>query len=379
MNCRLCETHILATMQIMWNGYPYHADCIGEAVAQKRAEEESYALRVSGTNDYYNQPEEFYETFDSDDDEFADYENDDDLDDIIERLDEMPNVSDDVLNQIPISSANGNQQNVIVPEVMPNEMHINNIVQRVSGDYAQSKVTATLMAHKGAKYISRDLLQFLPVPPETDTFQPIPHHLLIDAIEEALGYRQIKIVRSEFAASQDGMKLFALLEVSAGMNGLRFAIGCRNANDKSMRLGMVAGYRVFVCDNMALSGEFKPMLAKHTKGFDLIESISIGVDRVQRFFQPMRQNILSMKNIVLKDNEAIEFIYNSFMDHKMPISLIKDVHREYFEPQIEEFQNSTVWSLSNAYTSAFKKLNPVSRYEQTARVGRLLSETFIPS
>ncbi len=63
---------------------------------------------------------------------------------------------------------------------------------------------------------------------------------------------------------------------------------------------------------------------------------------------------------------------------KMPISLIKEVHQEYFEPKIEEFQNSSVWSLSNAYTSAFKRLNPVSRYEQTARVGRLISETFIP-
>lgn len=86
-----------------------------------------------------------------------------------------------------------------------------------------------------------------------------------------------------------------------------------------------------------------------------------------------------MKNITLKDNEAIEFIYTSFMDHKMPISLIKDVHQEYFNPQIEEFQTSNVWSLSNAYTSAFKRLNPVSRYEQTARVGRLIAETFIPS
>lgn len=282
MDCKLCATHILATMQIMWNSNPYHADCIGEAVARKRAEEESAALRASNANDYEDNPEEYDESYNDDDNEFADYEKDDDLDDIIERLDEMPEVDDEILNQIPVSSANGSHQNVIVSEEIPHAIRFSDIVRNVPRDFSQAngysqsndrlqtKVTATLMAHKGAKYIGRDLLGFLPVPPETDTFQPIPHHVLIDAIEEALGYRQIKIVRSEFAVSQDGMKLFALLEVSAGMQGLRFAIGLRNSNDKSMRLGMVAGYRVFVCDNMALSGEFKPMLAKHTKNFDLV-------------------------------------------------------------------------------------------------------------
>lgn len=92
------------------------------------------------------------------------------------------------------------------------------------------------------------------------------------------------------------MKMFGLLELNADYEGVRFAIGLRNANDKSMRVGMVAGYRVFVCDNMALSGEFKPMLAKHSKNFDLIESLSIGVDRIQRNWDPLRRVIDFKRN-----------------------------------------------------------------------------------
>jgi hypothetical protein len=61
------------------------------------------------------------------------------------------------------------------------------------------------------------------------------------------------------------MKMFGLLEVNREFDGIRFAIGLRNVNDKSMHVGMVAGYRVFVCDNTSFQGDFNPMLQKHSK------------------------------------------------------------------------------------------------------------------
>jgi hypothetical protein len=39
----------------------------------------------------------------------------------------------------------------------------------------------------------------------------------------------------------------------------RFSIGIRNSHDKSIRLGLTAGLRVFVCSNMAFSGDFTPV------------------------------------------------------------------------------------------------------------------------
>ena len=37
-----------------------------------------------------------------------------------------------------------------------------------------------------------------------------------------------------------------------------------------------------------VSGVFTPVLAKHSKSFSLIDCISVGVDRMQRNFEPMR-------------------------------------------------------------------------------------------
>lgn len=244
MDCNHCGEHIIATTSVSWNRGQYHDSCIGDAVATYRAEKEVPLTAAILPDDYFDQLEES--------DEFLDDELDG-LDDIIDRFDQAE-VDDEFLNQMPIMSSNGHERNVIVPEVMPGLMTIES-----------PKVNATLMAHKGAQYVSREVLPFLQLPEETDTFQPIAHHLLINEIEESLAYRHIKIERSEFAVSPDGMKLFGLLEVSAGMDGIRFAIGLRNSNDKSMRLGMVAGYRVFVCDNMALSGTLNRCLPSTPK------------------------------------------------------------------------------------------------------------------
>ena len=232
---------------------------------------------------------------------------------------------------------------------------------------------ANLLVHAGAHRVTRGALSLLDVPPATDTFQPVPHDRLIDEIEQSLAFRHISIVRDDYALSPDGMKLFALLEVSSEADGVRFAIGLRNANDKSMRLAMVAGYRVFVCDNMALSGEFKPLLAKHTRGFDLIEAISLGVDRIQRGFEPLRQAIDFKRTHRLIPTEAQALIYRAFMVQRLPMKLMKAVHREFFvEPSYEEFEPQTLWALENAFTTSFKLLLPLRQYEATAKLGKFL-------
>jgi hypothetical protein len=42
-----------------------------------------------------------------------------------------------------------------------------------------------------------------------------------------------------------------------------------------------------------------------------------------------------------------------------PKRLARTVHYLYFEPKYEEFKPRTIWSLSNALTSAFKELDPI--------------------
>jgi len=90
------------------------------------------------------------------------------------------------------------------------------------------------------------------------------------------------------------MKLFGVLDLETTFDGCRFAVGIRNSNDKSMRLGLTVGYRVTVCDNMSFFGDFAPVLAKHTKHLSLVDILAVGVDRMQRNFGPLKQQVEQM-------------------------------------------------------------------------------------
>src|SRR5256885_14403132 len=100
-----------------------------------------------------------------------------------------------------------------------------------------------LFAHCGSNKLTREQLQLIPSPEGTDTYQPLAHRNIVDALLEALAFRHISVVRDEYAVSQDGMKMFGVLDLETAFEECRFSIGIRNSNDKSMRLAMTVGYR----------------------------------------------------------------------------------------------------------------------------------------
>ena len=122
---------------------------------------------------------------------------------------------------------------------------------------------------------------------------------------------------------------------------------------------------------MAFSGDFTPVLRKHTKNVDLADVISLGVDRIQRNFEPLQRQVESWRKSQINDDTAKLTIYKAFVEGGLdaPRSLLPVVHRLYFEPEYPEFSARTMWSLSNAFTSAFKKLDPVPQFKATAKLG----------
>jgi len=62
-----------------------------------------------------------------------------------------------------------------------------------------------------------------------------------------------------------------------------------------------------------------------------------------------------------------------------PKHLVRTVHDLYFEPKYEEFRSRTIWSLSNAFTPAFKELEPIPQFKATAKLGEFLESRFSQS
>jgi hypothetical protein len=233
---------------------------------------------------------------------------------------------------------------------------------------------AILSTYAGTNKITREQLALIAAPSGTRTHKPIAHIDVVQALIETLGFRNIHVIRDEYAVANEGLRMFGVMDLSLGFEGCRFSIGLRNGNDKSLRLGLTVGYRVHVCQNMAFVGDFTPLLAKHTSNFSLADALSIGIDRVQRNFEPLQKQVLSWKNQELSDIQAKTILYEAFVEGQLeaPKNLVGVVHSLYFDPMYEEFMPRNLWSLSNAFTSAFKELNPSSQFQATAKLGEFL-------
>jgi ATPase family associated with various cellular activities (AAA) len=137
-------------------------------------------------------------------------------------------------------------------------------------DEALQRLAVQLRSKSGAaewEQLTQELhsLKFFTAGPLLRGLQhPKPCVLLIDELDkvdqafETLSFRHIGVVQEEYAVSPDGAKMFGVLDLETQMEGCRFSIGIRNSHDKSIRLGLTAGLRVFVCSNMAFSGDFTP-------------------------------------------------------------------------------------------------------------------------
>jgi hypothetical protein len=72
---------------------------------------------------------------------------------------------------------------------------------------------------------------------------------------------------------------------------------------------------------------------------------------MQRNFEPMRKQVEAWQK-----------------------SELTDVTEQY-----QEFRSRTIWSLSNAFTSAFKELDPIPQFKTTAKLGEFLETRFFQS
>jgi hypothetical protein len=127
-----------------------------------------------------------------------------------------------------------------------------------------------------------------------------------------------------------------------------------------------------------VSGVFTPVLAKHSKSFSSIDCVSVGVDRMQRNFEPLRKQVEAWQRSELTDVTAKVSINEAFVEGKLeaPKHLARTVHNLYFEPKYEDFRPRTIWSLSNALTSAFKELEPIPQFRAAAKLGEFLETRF---
>lgn len=243
---------------------------------------------------------------------------------------------------------------------------------------------STLALHNpkfDAKLTTLDALRTLPAPVAMGTYhKPVPHATLVDAIHGEIDKRGYQVGREQLALAAKRNALFGVIDLApkaaiaegmlrTGERGLSF--GFRNATDQSLALRAVAGSRVFVCDNLALSGSMFAMERKNTTGLDLGDAVARGFDKFLAHAEVLEIEITKLSAKVLTDGAAKQIVFDVFAARIIPVRLFDDVEQFYFHPADDmlDCQPRTAWGLHNAFTRAMKDLSPVRGFGANVALG----------
>jgi hypothetical protein len=233
-----------------------------------------------------------------------------------------------------------------------------------------------LMLHCGANAATLEEVLDVTTPPPTETHFPIPHGRLIDTVTNNLEEIGWTVTDSKFGLWKDGGDMFGIMGLDNGNGGqpdYQTILGLRNSHIKNFAAGLACGSSVFICDNLAISGDVV-VFRKHTKHIltDLERLIfdALGKLREAKISQDVR--IASYKATELRDTVVHDLIVRAVDAQIMANSYIAKVLAEYRNPTHEEFEERTAWSLMNSFTQVFKDTNPLDLGKRTTRLHGLL-------
>jgi len=237
---------------------------------------------------------------------------------------------------------------------------------------------ATLVSHSDTARISYEDLARIPAPEATRYWRPVPHVELIDTAREEVQRLGYEITKEQYALGSHGLKMFGTFDMSDTKlgKGIGAALGLRHSNDKHIALNLVGGARVFVCDNMAFSGDAVVLKHKHTWNFSLRDLIRRGLEIWQNKQERMAVDIDRLRCVNIDDEKAQSFMAKSLYDGIVTFQTFKIAYDLYFNRAVrqpDEYSDCserTVWGLHNAFTRALKESTPNVAFNTTIELGK---------
>lgn len=222
-----------------------------------------------------------------------------------------------------------------------------------------------LILHCGARAIDRTALYALPEPEPMGRFHaPIHHADFIEQVEGTIVDHGYDIVDQAFGVTNEGARLFGLMSVQhqalAAFDGGEFVIGFRGSHDQSLPRGLAAGSRIFVCDNLAFSGEVV-MHTKQTTNLHLRLPMLLDemVATLGLRFESQVKQFESYRGTQITDGLASQALVHMARNGVINWSELGKVDEQWRDPAHAEHaeDGASVWRLFNAATQVMKIRN----------------------
>lgn len=247
----------------------------------------------------------------------------------------------------------------------------------------------TAVMHCDSHWVQPAMLAEIACPEPTKSWKPIPHNVFREELLNAIGHYGLKPISERWALSEAkktskivdstiytgyGSRCFGLIDVASDDGGYSFAIAARSSLDKTLAIGVAAGGRVFICDNLALIGDVV-QYRKHTSLLDIVSETRKAIGAVlQR--SKLLVNFINMMKQVSVNNEIVDnILVDAALAGVLPGNTLQEIASAWrgdfensgdyagFQDRLEAgvYQDRTGWTLHNLWTeTAGKRINPTS-------------------
>lgn len=236
-----------------------------------------------------------------------------------------------------------------------------------------------LFTHCGAQRMTREEVEELPLPVAMGSRHIIrPLTQDVDLIEEEVNKLGLQIIDSGYAVKfQESSKYFrnpdaalpkqaqvfgifeigrtkSLMSPYEGTKDFSIMVGLRGSYDQSLPRGIAVGSRVFVCDNLAFSGQIH-MHTKQTLNIDtrVKEFIRQAIQELPNFIELQDKTFNNFKDYSITHDRGENIIIDMFRQEKLSSRGLVEVLKEWDNPSFFHGEDS-IWSLFNAITQTYK-------------------------
>ena len=227
-------------------------------------------------------------------------------------------------------------------------------------------MTTNLMYNPGNEALmSRAILHNLPVPaPQGPRHRPIGFGPYADEVVEALNLNGLRTVQEEYAVSNDGNRMFGVLEVEPLEGELitaddwKLLVGVRGSHDQKISRGLTLGSQILVCSNLCFSGNLGTFHTKQTTNIwsRLPGLIGEAVKRIPEAAQRQELEFNRFKEVELIPRHGDAALVELYRREAMTAAQLGHAIQEWDTPShVEHAEHGhSLWRLHNAFTESLK-------------------------
>lgn len=201
-------------------------------------------------------------------------------------------------------------------------------------------------------------------------WQGIQHGELVDAVIDEASSRGWTVGDMRFSVSKDRTGMAGAVDLVVPEiqmpTGVGLALGFLTANDRSRSVRLIVGGNVFCCLNGMARGDIV-LSRRHTRAFDLYESIQGAMDEYVFAAAAMPGEVLALQNMEAPPDRTEHVLMEAGRQGIMPWTHLGEVDAQIRNPSFAEWGKGTAWTVYNAFTYVVKKSPALA---QMNRIGK---------